>query len=148
MDETLLKLRVLTRAEVTLAKANARRIAARSRLYVIALGMVLITVVMFNFAAFEYISTQMSNAMAALTIAIVNGLLAMLLLYMATRIRPGPEEEMVREIRELEINFNHETLLGDQISIAGNEGASGENYFLATREGDGQEIISARLKRE
>ncbi len=53
-----------------------------------------------------------------------------------------------REIRELEINFNHETLLGDQISIAGNEGASGENYFLATREGDGQEIISARLKRE
>ena len=53
-----------------------------------------------------------------------------------------------REIRELEINFNHETLLGDQISIAGNEGPSGENYFLATREGDGQEIISARLKRE
>ena len=101
MDETLLKLRVLTRAEVTLAKANARRIAARSRLYVIALGMVLITVVMLNFAAFEYISTQMSNAMAALTIAIVNGLLAMLLLYMTTRIRPGPEEEMVREIREL-----------------------------------------------
>lgn len=101
MDETLLKLRVLTRAEVTLAKANARRIAARSRLYVIALGMVLITVVMLNFAAFEYISTQMSNAMAALTIAIVNGVLATLLLYMATRIRPGPEEEMVREIREL-----------------------------------------------
>jgi len=53
-----------------------------------------------------------------------------------------------REIRELEINFNHEALLGDQISIAGNEVASGENYFLATREGDGQEIISARLKRE
>jgi hypothetical protein len=101
MDETLLKLRVLTRAEVTLAKANARRIAARSRLYVIALGMVLITVVMLNFAAFEYISTQMSNAMAALTIAIVNGVLATLLLYMATRIRPGPEEEMVKEIREL-----------------------------------------------
>jgi hypothetical protein len=101
MDETLLKLRVLTRAEVTLAKANARRIAARSRLYVIALGMVLITVVMLNIAAFEYLSTQMSDAMAALTIAIVNGVLATLLLYMATRIRPGPEEEMVKEIREL-----------------------------------------------
>jgi medium-chain acyl-[acyl-carrier-protein] hydrolase len=53
-----------------------------------------------------------------------------------------------KEIRELEINFNHEALLGDQISIAGNEGAAGENYFLATREGDGQEIISARLKQE
>ncbi len=101
MDETLLKLRVLTRAEVTLAKANARRIAARSRLYVIALGMVLITVVMLNIAAFEYLSTQMSAAMAALTIAIVNGVLATLLIFVATRIQPGPEEEMVKEIREL-----------------------------------------------
>jgi len=101
MDETLLKLRVLTRAEMTLAKANARRIAARSRLYAIALGMILITVVMINIAAFEYLSTQMSDAMAALTIAIVNAVLALLIIFVATRIQPGPEEEMVREIREM-----------------------------------------------
>lgn len=101
MDETLLKLRVLTRAEMTLAKAHARRIASRSRLYAIALGMVLITVVMLNIAAFEYLSTQMSNAMAALAMAVVNMILAMLIIFMATRLKPGPEEEMVREIREL-----------------------------------------------
>jgi hypothetical protein len=101
MDETLLKLRVLTRAEMTLAKANARRIAARSRLYAVALGMVLLTVVMLNIAAFEYLSTQMSDAMAALTMAIVNAVVAMLLMFVATRIQPGPEEEMVKEIREL-----------------------------------------------
>jgi uncharacterized membrane protein (DUF485 family) len=101
MDETLLKLRVLTRAEITLAKANARRIAARSRLYAVALGMVLLTVVMLNIAAFEYLSTQMSDAMAAVTMAIVNAVLAMLLMFVATRIQPGPEEEMVKEIRDL-----------------------------------------------
>jgi len=104
MDETLLKIRVLTRAEMTLAKANARRIAARSRLYAIALGILLITVVMINLAAYQYFSTQMSEAMAALIIAIVNAVLALLFIFAASRIKPGPEEEMVKEIRELALS--------------------------------------------
>ena len=33
MDETLLKLRILTKAEITLLKANARRAAMRGRLF-------------------------------------------------------------------------------------------------------------------
>jgi medium-chain acyl-[acyl-carrier-protein] hydrolase len=57
-------------------------------------------------------------------------------------------ENKGQEVRELEINFNHEALLGDQIDIAGCEGEQGEYYFVATRESDGQEIITARLKRE
>ena len=51
------------------------------------------------------------------------------------------------EIREFEINFNHETLFGESIQISGYEHADGETFFVATREGDGKEIISARLKR-
>ncbi|MBE9548107.1 MAG: hypothetical protein IMF09_01780 [Proteobacteria bacterium] len=101
MDETLLKLRVLTRAEMTLAKANARRVAARSRLYVIALGMILITVVMVNLAAYEYLTTLMSTAASALVVAAVNAVVAVLVMASASRIKPGPEEEMVREIREM-----------------------------------------------
>ena len=101
MDETLLKIRVLTRAEMTLAKANARRIAARSRLYAVALGMVLLTVVMINIAAYEYLSTLKGNAVAALLVALANAVLAMVVIFAASRIKPGPEEEMVREIREL-----------------------------------------------
>lgn len=54
-----------------------------------------------------------------------------------------------REIRELEINFIHEAMLGDQIAILANyvPSASGsrEIHFLARREGDDQEIIRARL---
>ena len=53
-----------------------------------------------------------------------------------------------QEIRELEINFNHEALFGDLIYIAGTELAGGETFFIATREGDDQEIITARIKRE
>jgi len=51
------------------------------------------------------------------------------------------------EIREFEINFNHEALLGESIHISGYEHTDGELFFAATREGDGQEIISASLKR-
>ena len=101
MDETLLKLRVLTRAEMTLAKANARRMAARSRLYAVALGMVLLTVIMVNIAAYEYLSALKGEPVAALIIASVNAVLAMLVMFAASRIKPGPEEEMVKEIREL-----------------------------------------------
>jgi hypothetical protein len=104
MDETLLKIRVLTRAEMTLAKANARRMAARSRLYAIAMGMILLTVVMINIAAYEYLSTLKGDAMAALLVALANAILAALVIFAATRIKPGPEEEMVREIRELALS--------------------------------------------
>jgi len=61
-------------------------------------------------------------------------------------------DSMEREIRELEINFMHEALLGDTICLRGSDvfvpdGASSasEIYFIANREGDGQEIIRARL---
>ncbi len=101
MDETLLKIRVLTRAEMTLAKANGRRIAARSRLYAIALGMILLTVVMVNMAAYEYLSTLKGDVVAALLVALANAVLAVSVIFMASRIKPGPEEEMVKEIREL-----------------------------------------------
>ena len=54
-----------------------------------------------------------------------------------------------REIRELEINFIHEALLGDTISIRGalhEASAMGSNsIFMARRERDDQEIIRARL---
>ncbi len=52
-----------------------------------------------------------------------------------------------KEIHELEINFNHEALIGNRIQISGHEHTGGETYFVATRESDGKEIISARLKR-
>ncbi len=101
MDDTLLKLRVLTRAEITLARANGRRIAARSRLYAIALGMVLLTVIMVNLAAYEYLSSLKGETVAALIVALANAISAVLVILVASRIKPGPEEEMVREIREM-----------------------------------------------
>lgn len=58
------------------------------------------------------------------------------------------DENSDQEIRELEINFNHEALFGDKIGIAGYIDPGGAYYFRATREEDGKEIISARLQHE
>lgn len=62
------------------------------------------------------------------------------------------KESVDREIRELEINFVHEALLGDFItmrgsSVSGDPGISSGNefYFVANRAGDDQEIVRARL---
>lgn len=55
-------------------------------------------------------------------------------------------DNAAEEICELEINFNHEAHFGDLIDISGYTSGD-ESYFVATRRGDGQEIISAKLKR-
>ena len=101
MDETLLKLKILTKAESTLIKANARRMALRARLFAMAIGLLLLMVVMLNVAAFEFFSEVMSEGAAGLTIAGINGFLALVVILVALRIQPGPEEAMVHDIREM-----------------------------------------------
>jgi acyl-ACP thioesterase len=59
------------------------------------------------------------------------------------------QELLEKEIKELEINFMHEALLGDQILLyaaySSGELLDSEIHFLAKRESDNQEIIRARL---
>ena len=101
MDETMMKLRILAKAEATLLKANTRRAAMRARLYAIAIGLVLLTVIMLNVAAYQYLLESMSAGRAALLVGLVNAVLAAVVVLFAMRIQPGPEEAMVRDIREM-----------------------------------------------
>ena len=66
--------------------------------------MILLTVIMINIAAYEYLSTLKGDAVAALLVALANGVLAVVVIFVASRIKPGPEEEMVKEIRELALS--------------------------------------------
>lgn len=101
MEQTILKLRILAKAETTLMKASARRAALRVRLFAMAIGLLLLAVVMFNVAAFEYLSETMSEAAAAGLLALVNAVLALIVIFVATRVQPGQEEAMVQDIREM-----------------------------------------------
>lgn len=101
MNETMLKLRIWTRAETTLAKITARRTGQRFTAVAIAVGLALLTVGMLNLGTFELLAETYGRAKGAYYLAAGNGLLAVLLVLAAQRSRPGPEEEMVRETREM-----------------------------------------------
>ncbi len=104
MDETLMKLRILAKAEATLLKANARRAALRARLFAIAIGLILLTVIMLNVAAYQYLLESMSAFQAALLVGAANAVLAVIAILLAARVQPGQEEAMVRDIREMALS--------------------------------------------
>ncbi len=101
MSETMLKLRIWARAESTLAKITARRTGQRITAMAIAVGLALLTVGMVNLGTFELLAETYGRAKGAYYLAAGNGLLAILLVLAAQRSKPGPEEEMVSEIREM-----------------------------------------------
>ncbi len=103
MEETIMKLRILARAELTLLRINTRRMALRAGFVAVALGLVLLTVVMLNIGAYELLAESSSRSTAAFTIAAGNGVLAVVLIIVARSLHAGPEEQMVREIREMAI---------------------------------------------
>lgn len=55
------------------------------------------------------------------------------------------KDQTDREIHELEINFTHEALFGDEIEITGVLNSNTDSFFLARRGGDDKEIFRARL---
>ena len=101
MDETLMKLRILARTEMTIARIHGQRMANRFKLYSIAIGLLLLTVVMVNVGAYQFLSQTYGNSMAAFLVAAANGVLAIGLIYAGRERPPGPEEQMVQEIREM-----------------------------------------------
>ena len=104
MDERITKLKLLARTEATLARMHAQRLATQAKLFAVAIGLVLLTIVMLNVGAYELLATYVGTSNSAFIIAGANGLLAAILVVMGMRLRPGREEEMAREIRELVVN--------------------------------------------
>ena len=101
MHEMLLKLRILAAAELNLARIAARRLANRATLLAIAVGLLLLAVVMANIGAYHLLSRTQTPSMAAFLIAAGNALIAVVVLIIANRLEPGPEEQMARQIREM-----------------------------------------------
>lgn len=104
MNDTMLKLRIWARSEVTLGKIHLRRMGQQTALLAIAVGLALLTVGMFNLGLYELLAETQGKSKAAFLLAAANGLLAVVLVLAAQRNRPRPEEEMVQEIREMAMN--------------------------------------------
>ena len=101
MNEMMLKLRIWARAETTLLKINARRTGNRFTALAIALGLGILAVGMINIGLFELLAESYGRVKGAFYLAGANGLLAAIVVFVAQRSKPGLEEEMVNEIREM-----------------------------------------------
>jgi hypothetical protein len=101
MKEFVVKLRILLRAEMTLLKADAQRRANGYALMGLSIGCVLIALVFVNIGAFFYLTGSDIDSRAAFILAACNLGLAVIPLLLKRQGKPGPEEQMVREIREM-----------------------------------------------
>lgn len=101
MNEIMLKLRIWVHAETALLKINARRTGQRLTGLAIALGLAILAVGMINIGIFELLAETYGRVKGAFYLAGGNGVLAAIVVFVAQRSKPGLEEEMVAEIREM-----------------------------------------------
>ncbi|MGB5703914.1 MAG: hypothetical protein WBM48_13925 [Polyangiales bacterium] len=101
MNETMLKLRIWVHAETTLLKINARRTGQQVTLLAVALGLFVVTVGMINVGLFELLAETYGRVRGAFYLAGGNAVLAAIVLLRALLKKPGLEEEMVADIRDL-----------------------------------------------
>jgi hypothetical protein len=102
MSDAIFKLQLLARAELALAEINARRAGARTAYLGVALVLCLLGLAMLNFAGYLALAEQVSPAVAALIMAVVNGAAALVVVSLSSKAGPSENEErMAREIREL-----------------------------------------------
>ena len=101
MTAVMLKLRIWVHAETALLKINARRTSQRFTALAIALGLAILSVGMINIGILELVAESYGRVKGAFYLAGGNGLLAAVVVVVAQRAKPGLEEEMVAEIREM-----------------------------------------------
>ncbi len=100
MNEFLVKLRILLKAEMILLHLQVRRTVMQVAFYIAAALLVVLAVGMLNIALYLYLAPRLDNAGAALVVAVVNIVLAMVAVVAAGRLRLDPEADAVRAVRE------------------------------------------------
>jgi len=101
MNELIVKLRILARAEVTLFKADAERRTNQAQLTAITIGCVFVGLVFVNAGLFFLLTESAIDSRAAFILAGGNFALAVIPFLLRKQSKPGPSEQMVREIREM-----------------------------------------------
>lgn len=97
----MVKLRILARAEMTLFKADAERRKNAASLTAISIGCIFVALVFVNGGFFFMLTDSAVDSRAAFILAGGNFGLAVIPFLLRGQFKPGPEEAMVREIREM-----------------------------------------------
>lgn len=121
MNELIVNLKILARAEVTLFKADAQRRTNRAMLAAISIGCVFVGLVFVNMGLFFVLTDAEVDSRAAFILAGGNFALALVPMLLHRQAKAGPEELMVREIREMAAEQVSRELAGvaDEVAAVG-----------------------------
>lgn len=101
MDELIIKMRLLAKAELILFRLHLRRAAKQTAFYVVAGLLAVLAVGMLNLALYLYLAPLFGGAGAALVVATADILLAVIVISAAGRLDLGREAVEANALREL-----------------------------------------------
>ena len=100
MDEFMVKMHLLLKAEMLLLRLQLRRSVQQAALYIAAALLAILAVGMLNIALYLYLVPRLDNTGAAVAVAIVDIVLAVVAVVVAGRLRLGPEADAAMALRE------------------------------------------------
>ena len=100
MDDILIKIRLMLKAEIILLRLQLRRTVQQAAFYIAAALLAVLAVGMLNIALYQCLAPRLGNASAALMVAIVDIVLAAASVVAAGRLHLGPEVDAARALRE------------------------------------------------
>ena len=123
MSEPMLKLQIIARAELALGEIRARRAASRSALFAVALVFLLLGLSMMTLAVYHALTPHLGPAGAALTVALIDSFIGVIVILVARRAGPSEnEEKLAREIRDMayaELNNDIEQVKSEFNQLSG-----------------------------
>lgn len=100
MDEFLITMRLLLKAEMILFRLQLRRTFQQAAFYLAAALLAVLAAGMLNIALYLYLAPRLDSAGAALAVALVDIVLAVAAVIAAGRLHLGPEVDAVKALRE------------------------------------------------
>jgi hypothetical protein len=104
MDDLVLKLRILIRAETAIRESQLRLVGRQSVAIAIGIVLALLALGAVNLAIYVALAEHFSEIAAGLILALLNGVLAVIFILAAGRMKTGPEVAMAEQMRELALN--------------------------------------------
>ena len=101
MTATKPKIQTLIRAQTALLRIELRRLTTQLSFLALALVVGLLGLGMLNVGAFLGLSQLVAPAWSALILAVLDALLAAILIQFAGKVQPGPEAEIAKEVRDI-----------------------------------------------
>ena len=103
MNDFFQKLQIFSRTDMAILRINMQTASKQIILFAVGIVLILLAVAMFNVGMYVSLSEKFGRDMGAFIVAAFNGVLAVIIMVIANRTKPGPEAARAKEIRDLAI---------------------------------------------